>query len=105
MLSRLKRGLIESFVGAIGLGYVLAQTILHFMSIFTAPIVGWIARLQYRNLTPSESGLPGFSMRDSVPEVARFVVLLLVWYVLFRWLYLKPVTNGKPGTKASAEPA
>lgn len=40
MLNRLKRTLVESFVGAIALGYLLAQTILHFVNIFASPVVG-----------------------------------------------------------------
>lgn len=91
MLKRIKRALVESFVGAIALGYLLAQTILHFVNIFASPVVGWISRMQYGGLAPKDSHLPGFSFKDALPEVTRFAVLLLVWYVLVRWLYFKPV--------------
>lgn len=40
---------------------------------------------------PKDSNLPGFSFKDALPDLARFVVLLLVWYVLVYWLYFKPV--------------
>jgi hypothetical protein len=91
MLSRLKRTLVESFVGAIALGYLLAQTVLHFVNIFASPVAGWISRKQYGGLVPKDSNLPGFSFKDALPDLARFVVLLLVWYVLVYWLYFKPV--------------
>ena len=38
MLERFKRALVESFIGAIGLGYLLAQGILHFVNIFASPV-------------------------------------------------------------------
>lgn len=91
MLERLKRSLIESYVGAIALGYLLASDILHLVGVFAAPFSGWVSRRQYGGLLPHSGSLPGFSLQDAVPELVRFVVLLLVWYVLVRWLYFKPV--------------
>ena len=96
MLRRLKRVLVESFVGAIALGYLLAQTLLHFANIFATPIAGWISRKKYRGLMPGTSDLPGFSLQDALPELARFIVLALVWYVLVWWLYFKPIQEETP---------
>lgn len=101
MLKRLKQSLIESYVGAIALGYLLAQTILYFMNIFAAPIAGWISRKQFGGLAPRDAHLPGFSLADALPDLARFVVLLLVWYVLVRWLYFKAAE--KDGAAANTE--
>jgi len=98
MLNRLKRTLVESFVGAIALGYLLAQTVLHFVNIFASPVVGWVSRKQYGGLAPKDSNLPGFSFKDALPDLARFAVLLLVWYVLVYWLYSKPVEKGTEGS-------
>jgi hypothetical protein len=47
MFDRLKQALVESYVGAIVLGYLFAQGILHFVDIFTTPVAGWISRKQY----------------------------------------------------------
>jgi hypothetical protein len=99
MFERLKRALVESFVGAIALGYLLAQCILHFVNIFASPIAGWVSRNDYRALIPSGATLVGFSLKDALPDLSRFVVLFLVWYLLVRWLYFTP-----PKTDAS-EPA
>jgi len=95
MFNRLKSALVESFVGAIGLGYVLAQTIIHFVNIFASPITTWIARDEYRRIVPQNlaqqsSALTGFPFRNALPELVSFLGLLLVWYVLVRWLYWKP---------------
>src|SRR6185437_5096899 len=42
MFERLKRTLVESYVGAIALGYLLAQVILHFVEIFASPVAVWV---------------------------------------------------------------
>ena len=47
MFERLKKSLVDSFVGAIALGFVFAQGILHFASMFSAPFNGWIMRREY----------------------------------------------------------
>ena len=101
MLERLKQSLVESYVGAIALGYLLAEAILYFVNIFAAPIVGWVSRKQYGGLAPKDTHLPGFSLEDALPNLARFVVLLVVWYVLVRWLYFKPVE--REGATANTE--
>jgi hypothetical protein len=91
MLDRLKRALVESYVGAIALGYLFAQGILHFANIFATPVAGWVSRKQYGELTPRTSAVAGFSLKDALPELIRFFLLLLLWYVLVRWLYFKPL--------------
>jgi hypothetical protein len=96
MLSRFKQAVVDSFIGAIALGYVLAQVILHFVNIFASPVAGWVSRKQYGGLIPHTSTLPGFSLQDALPEAVRFFVLLLVWFVLLRWLYFKPLKKEIP---------
>jgi hypothetical protein len=93
MFDRLKQALVESYVGAIALGYLFAQVILHFVNIFASPVGGWISRKQYGGLVPGNTALPGFSLQDALPELIRFFVLLLVWSVLLRWLYFRPRAN------------
>jgi hypothetical protein len=90
MFERFKRALVESFVGAIALGYLLAQCILHFVNIFASPIAGWVSRNDYRAIIPSGAALVGFSLKDALPDLTRFVLLFLVWYLLVRWLYFTP---------------
>jgi len=93
MFERLRRALVESFVGAIALGYALAQCILHFVNIFTAPVAGWITRNEYRDIVARTTAWADFSLKDALPELIRFCLLLAVWYVLLRWLYFKPLKN------------
>jgi len=101
MLKRLKSALVESFVGAIALGWLLAQGIMHFANTFTAPVADWIARREYREFA-ARPGTTTFSFQGALPELARSVSLLLLCYVLLRWLYFKPV---KPlSVESTAEP-
>jgi hypothetical protein len=93
MFERLKRALVESFVGAIALGYLLAQCILHLVGIFASPISGWVSRNDYRAVIPGGAALAGFSLKDALPDLSKFVVLFVVWYLLVRWLYFTPRTT------------
>ena len=102
MLKRLKRTMVESYVGAIALGYLLAQSMLHFVNIFSSPVARWLTRKQYRDVVPRGTALPGFSLQDALPQLITFLVLILVWYVLMRWLYITPV-EGELG-RAAAKP-
>jgi hypothetical protein len=90
MFERLKKALVESFVGAIALGWLFAQGIVHFAYVFTAPIAGWISRQEYFPLVAAKTP-PGFWLRESFLELARASSLLLLGYVLLRWLYFTPV--------------
>jgi hypothetical protein len=101
MLKRLKKALVTSFVGAIALGWVFAQGILHSANILSAPIAGWLVRREYRGFVERANSPAGFSLQDALPELARSLSLLLVGYLLLRWLYLTPL---EPETmKASPE--
>lgn len=91
MFERLKQALVESFVGAIALGYLFAQCILHFVNIFASPLIGWVARNEYRQIMPGGAALAGFSLKDALPDLAKFLFLLFVWYLLVRWLYFTPL--------------
>lgn len=82
MLRRLRNVLVSSFVGAIALGWVFAQGILHFAYALVAPIGGWVTRHEYLAMAK-----PGFSFHDALPEFAKSVSLFLIGYILLRWLY------------------
>jgi hypothetical protein len=87
MLERLRRALVNSFVGAIALGWVFAQAIVHFAYIFSAPAAGWLTRREYHGM--ADRVATDFSLRDALPECAESISLFLVGYVLLRWLYYR----------------
>ena len=86
MLERLRSVLVSSFVGAIALGWVFAQGILHFAYVFSAPVAGWLTRREYPSIGRVNAG---FSLHDALPDLAKSVSLLIVGYLLLRWLYYK----------------
>ena len=90
MLDRLKSALVDSYVGAVALGYMLAQCVLHFANVFANPIAGWITRGEYKDVITRDTPMVGFTFRDGLPELVRFVLRLAVWFVLDRWLYFTP---------------
>jgi len=81
---------VKSFVGAIALGWIFAQGILHFAYIFSAPVTGWLSRREF-------SGLVGHTtpLDEALLELARSVVVLVVGYLLLRWLYFKPLEESE----------
>ena len=105
MLERLKRALVNSYIGTIAMGYLLAQDVLRLVNVFGSPLTGWVTRKQYGNVVPRNGSLPGFSLQDALPELVKFLVLLLVWYLLVRWLYFKPLSRATPAPQANAEQA
>lgn len=100
MLERIKRTLVDSYIGAIGLGYLLAQVILYFVGIFSAPVAGWVVQKQTGEFMNRPSAPMDLIMLRSIPQLIDFVLLLVLWYILLRWLYL-----GKPKRETSIRAA
>ena len=90
MFKRLKKVLVESYIGAIALGWLFAQGIQHFAYTFSAPITGWLMRREYGGLITHTNLQTGFSLQDALPEVVKCLSVLLIGYFLLRWLYFKP---------------
>lgn len=91
MFDRLKHVLVESFVGAIALGYLLAEVVLYFVSVFTSPVSAWATQKLYRGLVPGTTAFSSTYLRAAGSSAVGFVLLLLVWYLLLRWLYFSPL--------------
>ncbi len=109
MLDRLRRILVESYVGAIAMGWVLADCIAHFVGIFSAPIAGWVSQKNYYDLTqkmtgPKVTGSLPFPFQDALPELVRTALFLLIWFAIVRWLYYKPFALTWPQPDAEAKP-
>ncbi len=87
MLDRMKKTLIESYIGAIALGYLLALVVVRLVNVFIAPLGAWISRNEMRGFATGPVS-QGFPFEAALPQLMDFLLLLLFWYVLFRWLYL-----------------
>jgi hypothetical protein len=91
MADHLKHVLVESFIGAIALGYIFAEVILYFVGMFTSPLSTWAAQNLYRAIAPGSAASLGPYLRAAVSPAVGCISLLSVWYLLLRWLYLTPV--------------
>lgn len=100
MLERLRAVLVNSFVGAIAIGWVFAQGVLHFAYMFSAPVADWLTRREYHGIADRVAMPTSFSLQDALPELVRSFSLLLVAYLLLRWLYFKPIESQKPEPSA-----
>jgi len=87
VVERWRRTLCESFVGAIAVGWLYAQGLLHFAYGFVTPVFFWLSR---RGAMQGMSADTRFHFEDAVPDFGRSAALLVLASLLFRWLYLKP---------------
>jgi predicted Kef-type K+ transport protein len=101
MFKRLKRGLVESYVGAIALGYLLAESVLYLMYVVAAPVTAWAAQQRYRTPASSQIFWANLARADAIEPLVKFILLLVFWYVLFRWLYLSAPKEGTPTSTAA----
>jgi len=86
----LKRALVNSYVGALGLGWLLAQCVSHLVNIFVAPVASFVSRREYGPLAEHPIH-EGFVLQVALPELMRFSLLLIIFYLLLRWLYYTPL--------------
>jgi hypothetical protein len=91
MFKKLKTALVKSYVGALALGWLFAQAILHFAYVFSAPVAGWLTRREYQRMTDHPAA--AFSLQDAAPELIKSFSMLLIGYFLLRWLYYKPLES------------
>lgn len=100
MFKRVKLLLVESYIGSIALGILLADAVLEFSDIFVTPLANWVARRNFQSVLPNSSTARMSPLRSALPHFESFVVLILVWYLLLLWLYSKPQDNAAPAGQA-----
>jgi hypothetical protein len=89
MFKRIKRALVDSYVGAVALGYLFAQTIMYFIAIFSAPVSVWLAERRSPAFASHTVPSTNFILLSGIPQLIDAVLLLLLWYILLRWLYFE----------------
>ena len=87
MLLRLKTALVDSFVGAIAVGFVMARGLENIGSTFAAPFTVWIEQREDQQITHSSAAPPAFSLQPALPQLLMGTVLLVIAFLLLRWLY------------------
>jgi hypothetical protein len=91
MLDRLKTALVDSFVGAIALGVLLAEAIQRVAYIFFEPLTRWLlqrfSEQQFGRNAGAYQVPPRFPFEMAIPQLFTALFLLGASYVLLRWLY------------------
>jgi hypothetical protein len=87
MLHRLKKALVDSYVGAIALGYLFGEGVEQLAMVVSAPFSEWIGLKELHRIYPQGSADAGFSFRASVGPLIHGVFFLLAGLALLRWLY------------------
>ena len=107
MFRRLKKALVTSFVGAVALGWVFAQGILHFAYAFSSPLAEWVRLREYQRFTncAATTAPAGLAFHDALLELVKSLSLLLFGYFLLRWLYFEPLEQERTesGSKQSSQ--
>jgi hypothetical protein len=92
MFGRLKKALVESYVGAIALGWMFAQSVFHLIGAITDPLTTWERqRILFSELRIGEARQPRITIQSSIPDLIAALALALVCLLLLRWLYYSPI--------------
>lgn len=102
MLDRIREAMVKSFAGAIAVGWLFAQGVLHFAYMLAAPVSDWGLRTTYRSMSLPANLPTGFSLQPALPELVKSLAILLVAHVLLRWLYFDR-TPRKEATLGSSD--
>lgn len=89
MLERLRNALVNSFAGAIAVGWLFAEGIQHLVAMFATPISYW-AQQQARRSQMSGVLLPDsapFPYQLALPQMLSAAALLAIAFALLAWLY------------------
>jgi len=92
MLERIKKALVESFVGVIVVGSLFASGIVSFVTGIAAPLANWLAEWIQQEKVPAGflNQPPPFGYQLFIDEWIAAALLLLIAFLLLRWLYIEP---------------
>lgn|GEM_PF-650523 len=94
MLERVKKALVESYIGAIGVGWIFAQGLINLVGAVVTPLSVWFVDAvgNHQNGANSfDAPEPAqFSLAPAVPSLMWAAMFLLLSFILLRWLYMQP---------------
>jgi hypothetical protein len=104
MLHRLKTALVDSYVGAVALGYLLGEGVEEISTVFIAPFSEWVQLKELHRILPQGAPDPGFGPLASLPHLAHGIFYVLIALALLRWLYYpaKVETLSRPDGEEAA---
>ena len=96
MFRRIKTALVDSFVGAIAVGYLLAQALENIGYAFAAPFTRLMDEKALQLTSNSRAGHPSLSLAAGLPQLLSGCIYLFTAWVLLRWLYYNARKNQTP---------
>jgi hypothetical protein len=95
MLDRIKKALVESFVGVIIVGGLFVSGITSCVSGIAAPLANWLTESIQRAKNPVgyPAQPPQFLYQLFFREWITSALILLVAFLLLRWLYIEPAAE------------
>jgi hypothetical protein len=96
MLERVKNALVQSFVGAIAIGWLFANGIVRFVTGITTPLTEWMTEQIQQQQSSVLLRSSQFRFQRVISEWIAAALLLLVAYQLLRWLYFEPRAAENP---------
>jgi hypothetical protein len=105
MFKKARKALVESFVGAIALGCVFAYGVFNLVEAVSVPISNWAAQqymVSFSNPSVSRRVVE-FPWLVVARPLFQGAALVLVGYLLLRWLYYPTKQTATAATGVSAE--
>jgi len=93
MLERIKKALVESFVGVLLVGSLFTASIMSLIGGISMPAANWLAAWVHQQNTsvsfPNQT--PLFLYEQLIREGITAALFFLIAFLLLRWLYMEPV--------------
>ncbi len=104
MLERMKTALVDSYAGAIALGWLFAMGITRFVGVFIEPVTVWMTRRQSWEIYSAGATSPAFPFQLVFSQLLTSASYLLIGYGLLRWLYYPAKEKQDPEGAPEPEP-
>lgn len=95
MPERIKSAIVDSYLGVIAVGWLFAEGIARLVTSFTTPLAEWMTERMRLQHTPGYVSVYGsarqFPFQIMIPQLIAALMLLLIEYLLLRWLYFAPL--------------
>lgn len=105
MLDRLKKTLVESYIGAIATGWMIADAAVRIASALQAPILTGFRQRLTSDLIGLKPTREPIEWQLVYPNLIDAAILLVFSYGLLRWLYYEKPVAAEPAVDAPPEPA
>jgi hypothetical protein len=106
-MNRIREVLRNEYIGAVAIGFLLAQLLVIVISLIMRPINFYVDRAASPTSVFGYSKIEPFPLASLIGPVINIVLLGLISFLFLRFLYLKPTGDeadkGTPGVSADIQ--